>query len=953
MPSQSLKYADIPLNGRLRMAIDGTELGEGDFQVLKNMRYGEITPKSVTGMTKINTSVINADWIKPRAGFHFRKSQPSESHVLVQAFKADGTSKVYENTTAIPNAGAFTATAVWNDTASASIGQFSNAPDGSMIYCNGKDSCIWGGNEYRCAGFILKSTAIPATVVLTGTDVPHDADTITLDTKVYTFKTTLTPTEGEVLIEGTLAAALDNLATAVNHSGAPGTGYSCAEAHPTVQATVNTDTQQTFQARTGGTAGNSIASTQVSAHTTFASVTLLGGVAETSPVYLYDYTNQVTNTLSDSLNIATLKQSPSYVYIASTRPIKGVKFYVQTPNTASATVAVKYWANSFWNSVTNLDDQTDLVAGKTLSLSTGTSGWINFDTTVSVAKPKLINKVYAYWYQFTFTGIIATTAISYVTVDAPFQAMVDLWDGEPRSEDAYFKYVSSAYIDDSITVLEEDYVSGDVLTYSSVGSLATSDRLYVGFAERMTGIDITLVSSFVNTNASNLTVKYWNGEAWMTVGTIDDSTKTTTKTLNKSGSVTWDSPIESSEFKNAISNGDQWYYYELSVSSALSTGIYIDKITGIPAQRQVLGRSYPVMWQNRVWLLDNNSDKRNSALCSAQDTICVFNGSDSTTLYFGNEERLMAGGTLFTRYGNVIYDNLILVKKNEAWLVDGTSPSDYKKYKIGDNSGCVAPKTFIACDMGYEISPGINKHVLIWQSENAIVMFDGNVISPLSGDIKNYFDRTKTECIPDAMKDDSTSFYDEGEFEYHWCFASGAGATTLNKEFVYSLLKRKWFEIDRGTGKYLQTGFPVQDTNGNNFTYGGIDTGYIERLEYGTTFDTNNIVSQFRTLDIPIGGYNIETEIRHIRLVSVAKATTNNLIAVVHYGDGITTSSSTAITLAVKSSTNRFVRPTKSVKWGSFLFHSISCSLTTSDENVGFEPVGIGIMYEVTRESVL
>ncbi len=957
MPIQNLKYADVPLSGRLRTAIDGTELEEGDFQVLKNMRYGEITPKSVTGMTQINTAVpINATYIKPRAGFHFRKAQPAESHVLVQTWdttvQTTSTKKVYENTTAIPSAGTFTTAAVWDDTASASTGQFSNAPDGCVTYANGKDSCVWGGSEYRCAGFILKSTAVAAQVVLTGTDTPHNTNTVTLDTKTYTFVDTVGTTEGNVHIGDNLASALDNLKSAVTHTGTAGTDYYCAAAHTTVTATTNTDTTQLFIALTAGTSGNAIASTETTEHSTFGSETLAGGLDEGAG-YLYDYTEQVTNTLSDPLNIAILNQSPSYVYVASTRPIKGVKFYVKTPNTATATVGVKYWASSAWTSVTGFDDQTDYVTGKTLSLLTGTGGWINFDTTVGLAKPKLINRVYAYWYQFTFTDIIATTSVYYVTVDAPFQAIVDLWDGEPRSEASYIKDTTSGYVDESTTVLEEDYVSGDILSYSSIGGLTTAERLFVGFPERMTGIDITLVTGKVNTNASVLTIKYWNGSAWTSVGTIEDGTKTTVTTLNKSGSVIWDAPVQSSEFKAAVSNSDLWYYYEIAVDATLSGTVYIDKITGIPAQRNIKGYSYPVMWQNRVWLLDNTAEKRNSALCSAQDTVCVFNGSDSTTLYFGNEERLVCGGTLFTRFGSNIYDNLILVKKNEVWLLDGTTPEDYRQYKVGDNSGCIAPKTFIACDMGYEIAPGINKHVLIWQSENALVMFDGNVISPISTDIENYFDRTKTECIPDAMKDDSTAFYDESRFEYHWCFASESTATTLNKEFVYSLLKRKWFEIDRGTGKYLQIGFSVQDTNGNNFTYGGIETGYIERLEYGTTFDGNNIVSQFRTLDIPFGGYDIETEIRHIRLVAVAKSTTTNTVTATHYGDGITTSALTTATFIVKDTTHRFVKPTKSVKWGSFLFHSISCSLTTSDENCGFEPIGLGIMWELVREGIL
>ena len=52
------QYVNLPLSGKLITSIDGTQLGEGDFQILKNMRYGERGPKTVTGMTKINTSIF-------------------------------------------------------------------------------------------------------------------------------------------------------------------------------------------------------------------------------------------------------------------------------------------------------------------------------------------------------------------------------------------------------------------------------------------------------------------------------------------------------------------------------------------------------------------------------------------------------------------------------------------------------------------------------------------------------------------------------------------------------------------------------------------------------------------------------------------------------------------------------------------------------------------------------
>lgn len=101
--------------------------------------------------------------------------------------------------------------------------------------------------------------AVASEGTLTSTGVaPSNGDTVTIDTKTYTFKTVLTPTEGEVLI-GTAAVSLDNLKSAINYTGTPGTDYSCTAAHPTVTATTNTDTTQIIQAKTKGVAGNSIA----------------------------------------------------------------------------------------------------------------------------------------------------------------------------------------------------------------------------------------------------------------------------------------------------------------------------------------------------------------------------------------------------------------------------------------------------------------------------------------------------------------------------------------------------------------------------------------------------------------------------------------------------------------------------------------------------------------------
>lgn len=123
------------------------------------------------------------------------------------------------------------------------------------------------------------ATASQATLTVTGgANQIADADTVTIDAKVYTFKTTLTPTEGEVLIGANDTAALLNLLNAVNHTGTPDTDYSCAAVHPTVEGTSSNATTLIATVKVPGTLGDAIDSLESAAElswdaTTFGTTT--------------------------------------------------------------------------------------------------------------------------------------------------------------------------------------------------------------------------------------------------------------------------------------------------------------------------------------------------------------------------------------------------------------------------------------------------------------------------------------------------------------------------------------------------------------------------------------------------------------------------------------------------------------------------------------------------------
>ena len=124
----------------------------------------------------------------------------------------------------------------------------------------------------------LAAVAAVQTLTSTNTNVSND-DTVTIGNKTYTFKTSLTPTEGEVLIGATSDASSLNLIRAINHTGTPDTHYKCAAAHTQVSAAeAVTNNAFTITALTAGAAANAYATTEVAATLSWGAATMAGGV---------------------------------------------------------------------------------------------------------------------------------------------------------------------------------------------------------------------------------------------------------------------------------------------------------------------------------------------------------------------------------------------------------------------------------------------------------------------------------------------------------------------------------------------------------------------------------------------------------------------------------------------------------------------------------------------------
>lgn len=134
--------------------------------------------------------------------------------------------------------------------------------------------------------FSSSDEADPAIGTLTSdATIPTADDTVTIDGVVYTFKAAPTTVAGEVKLGASAAEALANLKAAINLDAGAGTLYgSLTVVHPTVRATTLTATTLKVVAKTGGTAGNALATTEGSTHLSWGGVTLAGGAAATASV---------------------------------------------------------------------------------------------------------------------------------------------------------------------------------------------------------------------------------------------------------------------------------------------------------------------------------------------------------------------------------------------------------------------------------------------------------------------------------------------------------------------------------------------------------------------------------------------------------------------------------------------------------------------------------------------
>lgn len=1031
--SEGLMKKDIPLNGKLITSDDGVLAGAG-FTTLQNLRYTDAHPKGVQGMSKINTTPLANPHI--RSAFHFEKDQPTESHILVQAYDSNGANpKVYRNDTAVPSAGDFSGTVLHTDASGAGTGHFSSAPNGSVVYCNGAESLIWGGDEMRLGAWInydpggafkydfssvlqnnLSDTVNIATLHTSAsggidsntklmlhldndvTDSESVAKTVTNNAVTFSNSTykfgysgvfdgstsyLSTPDHADFDFSGG-NWTIDSWVRSADMSADQCLYSQRTDASNWVRFYVDTTGAIFLKVKVAGVESTIIGAAsstiavnnwyhiEVSQSGTTYRIFVNGTIAaqNTSATSLANYTQtvyigahhdnvsptdffngyldefRVSNTARHTSNfeVASAPYStggsgvPVYNYVGSSRPITGMKLYMKTANAASGTITLEYWDGSSWVSVGSLVDNT---SGMTVT------GTITFSDTSTVAEQSVRDSLVLYWYRLTLSAS-TNTALYYVTLKDVMQPMVDVWDGIERKITSFQKNTGS-YVDYTNAVYDDTFSTADASTYCNVGGLtAGSQDFAIGFSDQVSAVHIYFGGGYVNTTASTVcSVSYWNGAAWTSVGAIIDGTSANGISLANTGIISWNSPSASLEFRRSLNqqNDIQLYFYKFSFSQNLSADVRINYATGIPAPSEIHPYKFSLSAMNRVFLCSDQAGRKNSVRYSADSTSDVYNGSDSSEIQFGDDKEVTAACWLYSQYGTSLYNTIVFTKQSETHILVGNGPKDWAKYQVSPTIGCPAPKTMVVLSAPLEMYGGSNRTVAIWQGTEGIYMFDGKGFTPIHLDIQDFWDSRNSYAINRSVIASNEGFYDTKLQEYHWLFASG-NSTTINKEFVYDIRRKKWFEIVRGAGKILQHGIEVSDSSGNTYCYGFIDTGYMERLETGKTFDGSSIAHSMIFGDMPLDDTWRSTKIRAVELIALSKSATGKTVTLTHWSD--TSSTSQTLSMSLTKTGYRVSFPILSEQcqsMGDAIFHRFGFSVSTNDEDTGFEPIQMSIKF--------
>lgn len=635
----------------------------------------------------------------------------------------------------------------------------------------------------------------------------------------------------------------------------------------------------------------------------------------------FDYTDQATDgdantvVVLDSLDTAA---NGDCLLICTSIPASSFTFTVSAGNDTASIMSMYYWKNdSTWAAVSGEDDGTD-VDGDTLKQS----GTVTFTQPTDMQEKWLYNRV-GYWYMFVFSAALdAEVEISSITYDSDWADMVHMWNG-----------VTQAAVEVMVegTTQFETYGSASV----DLDTLTAGKKIVIASTDPIEGIywDVGDIPNATGTALTSL--KYWDGDSWVTVGSVSDGTSG----LSNTGWMIFprQAAVQPLQFESTQYYA---YWYEVIFDSNLAANMIaaIDVMPYFNIEDMGKKGQCSCAWKERACI--TFSDKLGEYVyISAANAPQVFQGADFGIVEVGDGRPHKV--TAMVRF----YNDLMVFQEEKGsiggciTLIQGYSPPTFGKFVLSTKLGTFSQKSVDVVENVYYATATTEKvaTVAFFLSRYGVCMTDGNMISIISDDVQNYFDPRQAECIRRGYEKDCWLKHDPIDHVLRIGLVSGSTATTPNIFLVYDLVDRVWYfddyyyefscmeNVDAGSGNV-----PVVSIAG------GVDDGYVYQLNYGLV-DVDQDIDSYITVELTSGGQYLELQ----WLMLQAKAQTGT-ITLTTYVNGIskdTISLDTAAEVVTQLVRRHYL---------SLNVHDPLVSLKFQDDETAgatyFEVLGMGVM---------
>lgn len=139
--------------------------GPENYTDVMNIRQGDNCLEGVQGYTKLHTSApaYTSIFSCCRAAIQLRTPNSTKSRVIGQFYNTNLTSAfLFQNLTSIPGSGSWAGSFIGSIILGSGLGRFAIWPDNQVVYCNGTEQKIWGGDEMR-VGAVLQAVGFDPT----------------------------------------------------------------------------------------------------------------------------------------------------------------------------------------------------------------------------------------------------------------------------------------------------------------------------------------------------------------------------------------------------------------------------------------------------------------------------------------------------------------------------------------------------------------------------------------------------------------------------------------------------------------------------------------------------------------------------------------------------------------------------------------------------------------------